>query len=271
MRFSVFFCICLLYAPFLFTPFSSLSAATTHNSALPSSCPQLSQIDPKLIQSGLVKWLPDGDTIHTAKGYKLRLLHINTPEINPTSAKVAEPYARQAKKRLSDLIGSSQKIYWFYDQRKKDRYKRQLAFVFNQQGLLLNAALVAEGLAHTLVILPNQRYWSCINDSQNQARQRSIGIWSNEYFSAEQASKLKVKRGSRLVKGKITKIVITKKYQWLILDGKLWVGIATKNRHYFKKYQAKFKQGQSVTLRGYIYQSYGKLRLKLSHPAMLLL
>lgn len=230
-------------------------------------CPDLSQIPLNQVKSANVRWLPDGDTIHTEKGAKLRLLHINTPETNAGNNQSAQAFAKKAQEKLSQLIGPSKKIYWLSDFKKKDKHGRDLALVFNQEGLFLNAALAEQGLAHSLIIPPNQTYWQCINQAQQQAYRKRLGIWSNPL---KKAGEIRSERGFYAVTGQISKIQNTKKYRWLILDNHLWVGISHENNHYFKQANKQMKVGQTLSLVGYVYDSYKKLRVKLNHPAMLL-
>jgi endonuclease YncB( thermonuclease family) len=237
--------------------------------ALPTSCPSLSSLKKAELHSAEVDWVPDGDTIHTKNGLKLRLLNINTPEINPTSKLAAEPFSKAAQKRLVALIGPSNKVFWITDKRKKDKYKRELAYVFNSAGLFINAQLASEGLAHSLVILPNQNYWLCISESEKQAFKNNRAIWSHSKFQPKTTSQVKPKQGFQLVSGKITQIINSKKNRWLILDQSLWVGIARKDFNNFNAEQLKLKIGDTITLRGYAYYSYEKLRMKLRHPAMI--
>ena len=252
--FSVFFIACC---------FSRLSLA-----GIGENCPQLSGLNKADIHSATVDWIPDGDTIHTKSGLKLRLLNINTPEINPTSNKPAEPFSKAAQKRLAELIDSSDKFFWIADKRKKDKYKRELAYVFNSEGLFLNAQLVSEGLAHTLVIPPNQAYWRCITESEKKAFKNKQGIWSHAKSKTIKAAQVKPNQGFQLVSGKITQIIDSKKNRWLVLDKYLWVGIARKDFKNFKAKKLEFKMGEIISLRGYAYKSYDKLRMKLRHPAM---
>ncbi len=241
--------------------------------ALPPSCPKLASLDQSKIKSAIVDWLPDGDTIHTKNAEKLRLLNINTPEINASKKhknKPSEPFAKAAKEALSQLIGKSNKIYWVTDVKSKDKYGRELALVFNESGVFLNAQLVLEGLAHSLVIPPNQLYWHCIRVAQTIARKANKGIWSVPFFQPKSVKQIKENSGPQLVSGKITEIINSKKYRWLVLDEVLWVGIKRQDFKYFAKDDLNYKVADEIILRGYPYQSHGKLRMKLQHPAMLL-
>lgn len=255
----------------VFFVISLLVSQTT--SALPLSCPQLSTLDKNSIKSANIDWIADGDTIYTTTGEKLRLLQIDTPELNASkkhSNKPAEPFAQAAKKELANLIGKSNKIFWITDTISKDKYGRTLAFVFNDAGLLLNAQLVLTGFAHTFVLPPNQIYWQCIKESENLAHQEKRGIWSHAFFQSKNVKQVKANQGWQLVKGKLTQIINSKKYRWLVLDDSLWVGINRNDFKYFEKAQLNYQLGDSITLRGYAYLSHGKMRMKLQHPAMVL-
>ncbi|MCW8879415.1 MAG: thermonuclease family protein [Kangiellaceae bacterium] len=256
--FSVFF-IALNLCLFLT---SSLSAE--------ESCPRLSDINPAHIDSDKVDWIPDGDTIHTEQGLKLRLLHINTPEINPKLEKPAEPFAISAQQELKRIIGDSKKISWTFDKKARDRYKRSLVHTFNQQGELLTAKLVEQGLAKILVIPPNDRYWRCLKSLESKAIKSKRGLWSLPTNSAKSAHQAKPNNGHQWIRGKISRVFETNKNRWMILDNSLWVGISKKRLKYFDTKFLSKQTGDTLSLTGYVYRSKGKLRIKLKHPAMLM-
>lgn len=230
-------------------------------------CPKLADMPQNRLKMATVEWIADGDTLHTTQGDKLRLLHINAPEINPKSKKPAEPLAIEAKLKLSQLAGKKQTIYWFNDSRKKDKFGRQLALIFNQRHQFINAELVSAGLAHTLVIPPNQRYWQCIKSAEQQAINGKLGIWADASFTS--ASQAKPNQGFQLVKGKISKIKDSRRFRWLILEDNLWVGIPKKQIPLFSHENSRMGVGDELRLRGYVYQAHGEKRVKLNHPAML--
>ena len=235
--------------------------------AEPEYCPQLSDIPQNKLKVATVEWIADGDTLHTTQGDKLRLLHINAPEINPKSKKPAEPLAIEAKLKLSQLAGKKQTIYWFNDSRQKDKFGRELALIFNHKRQFINAELVSAGLAQTLVIPPNQVYWQCIKSAEQQAINDKRGIWSGASFTS--ASQAKPNQGFQLVKGKISKIKDSRRYRWLILEDSLWVGLPRKQMSLFSDKKFKMNLGDEIKLRGYIYKAHGEKRVKLNHPAML--
>ncbi|WP_196138973.1 thermonuclease family protein [Aliikangiella sp. G2MR2-5] len=217
-----------------------------------------------------VKWLPDGDTIHTENGKKLRLLNIDTPEINANKDKPAEPFSVAAKERLEKLIGPPQTIYWQTDYQKKDRYGRILAHVFNQKGELLSAKLLEQGHARMLVIPPNDGYWQCLKAIENNAVKMKAGLWSVKANRAKSKNAILQKKGFQWVAGTITERYQSKKNLWFVLDDKLWVGLPNDRHSYFEKELLNKKVGDRLSLNGFVYQSHGKLRVKLKHPGMLM-
>ena len=232
-------------------------------------CPQLNDIAPNQLTTATVKWVVDGDTLHTEQGEKLRLLHINAPEINPKSTKPAEPYALDAKAKLRQLAGKGRTIYWLSDSRAQDKYGRTLALVFNDKQQFVNAELIAAGLAHTLVLPPNDKYWQCIKTAEIQAAKATAGIWSDKLTAFITPSQAKPKQGFQLIRGQISQIKDSRRYRWLILQQNLWVGIPRQRLDYFNLQAIQFKVGEQLAVRGYVYHSHGKKRLKLNHPAML--
>ena len=254
----------------LFSVFFIVSTLSFTAFANSKQCAEKSIIHGKGISSDIVDFIPDGDTIHTKNGTKIRLLNIDTPELNPTNSKPAEPFAQKAKDNLIQLIGKSKRIYWTTDNRKTDRYGRVLAHVFNQQGELLSGAQLEAGLASVLVIPPNDRYWQCLKSIEKEAIQSKKAIWSLTESYSKLASKIQKNSDFQWITGTITERSQTKNNLWLVLDDKVWVGIPNDRKRFFDREQIDKKVGEQLSLRGYIYESHGKLRIKLKHPAMLM-
>ncbi len=231
-------------------------------------CPQISNLTAPLGVRDHVQWVVDGDTIHTRTGRKLRLLHINAPEINPKKNKPAEYYANASRETLIKLAPKNSEIFLLYDQKLKDRYGRELALVFNAKGTLINLQLVKLGASSTMVVPPNEYLWHCFRKAQKLAQQNRVGLWSSSPQVIKSARNLTNERNFQWVSGKVSRVKDSNKYRWIILDDKLWVGIKRNDFQYFSESELKFKQGDSLTIGGYLYQSYGKLRVNLRHPAM---
>ena len=134
-------------------------------------------LSPVSAQSYRVAFVYDGDTILLQDGTKIRYLGIDTPEIDPENGN-DEPYSRDARDSNRKLV-DGKTVTLEYDQQRKDRYKRTLAYVFIEGGEMVNALMVKSGLAYVLSCRPNLRYRSYLINVQRQAIQERLGIWKN--------------------------------------------------------------------------------------------
>lgn len=93
------------------------------------------------MQRARVARIVDGDTLHVevdGRDETVRLFGINAPE-------VGQPCADEATARLRALAAGEVRL--LPDARDRDRYGRLLRYVYAPDGLSIDAALVAEGLA----------------------------------------------------------------------------------------------------------------------------
>jgi micrococcal nuclease len=115
----------------------------------------------------------DGDTAVLDGGEKVRLLGIDTPE-------KGEPFADSATAVLARLI-LHKAVRLQHDFRKRDNYGRLLAYIYVDDTLLVNSALVAEGLARVYLFpedITNQTIIDRLIAAQRQALAANRGIWS---------------------------------------------------------------------------------------------
>ncbi len=123
-----------------------------------------------LPKTGVVKWVIDGDTVVLQNGERVRYLGIDTPEItsNQVWAKEAWEYNRR--------LVAGKRIYLEYDQIKRDRYNRLLAFVWVGKEMI-NKKLVRKGLAYVYYIFPNEKYAKQLVRAQEEAMRDKVGLW----------------------------------------------------------------------------------------------
>ncbi len=235
-----------------------------------TNCQNFSQLQSGRLKQDKVKWVVDGDTIHTIGGKKLRLLHINSPELNPTSEKPAEYFATQSRQALLKLTPKGSTIFWVNDHESHDKYGRELALILDTRNRLVNLEMVKQGAASVLVVPPNQKLWRCFKAAQIGAEKRKLGIWGNTSNLAIAAKQLTTNHRFSWVSGKVTQRQLTRKYLWLVLDHNLWVGIKRKNFEEFAPRDLKITEGDTIKVGGYVFHSHGKLRMNLRHPAMLI-
>ena len=126
----------------------------------------------------------DGDTTYFMVGsqmIKVRYLLIDTPELSGN-----QPYAAQARDRLTQILSQAQTIEVAYDiGQKQDHYGRELMYVF-ADGLLVQEMLAGEGLAMVRYVTPpNTKYLDQVQAAQNRAKAAHLNIWSTEGFADE--------------------------------------------------------------------------------------
>lgn len=127
----------------------------------------IAQVIPQTF-TGKVTAIKDGDTIevlHDGKAVKIRLAHIDTPEMG-------QPYASNAKQFASNFC--FKKVVTVIQTDKPDRYGRLIAVV-HLDGKSLNSELVKAGLAwHFKKYSKDQTY----ADAEVEAKAQKIGLWS---------------------------------------------------------------------------------------------
>lgn len=123
-----------------------------------------------------LKRVIDGDTLLLESGETIRLLGINTPEIDSRFSE-AQPGGKAAKEWLQQTLKDS--VIWLeYDAEQFDKYQRRLAHVFLDSGEYLNAMLLRQGLAMLTLRPPNLRYSERLIRAQQQAEQAERGVWA---------------------------------------------------------------------------------------------
>lgn len=122
-----------------------------------------------------VRWVDDGDTIVLQDGRRVRYIGINAPEIEHEDRK-AEPLCNEAKS-LNKRLVYQKKVRLEFDQDKQDQYGRWLAYVFIEDGTLINARILAQGYAFYLYRRPNLTYNSVFFNSQRKAMSGKKGMW----------------------------------------------------------------------------------------------
>ncbi|MCP4682298.1 MAG: hypothetical protein GY864_08180 [Desulfobacterales bacterium] len=130
-----------------------------------------------------VKYVYDGDTIRLDNGEHIRYLGINAPEM-ARKDKTAEFLARPAREFNRKLVGNAL-VRLEYDQEKRDRYNRLLAFVFLENGDMVNALMVRKGFAHVMSKKKNLKYRDLLLDLQRKAMKERLGIWSAAFQGTE--------------------------------------------------------------------------------------
>ncbi len=135
---------------------------------------------PVLVPASVVR-VVDGDTIVCdvdGDEIKVRLIGIDTPEtVHPE--KEVEFYGKEASAYTTEML-DGQDIYLEYDVEPTDRYGRDLAYVWLEDGTLFNDLLVLEGYATVYTFPPNVKYVDRFTKSARLARERGAGLYAME-------------------------------------------------------------------------------------------
>ncbi len=125
----------------------------------------------------MVKRVSDGDTIVLENDEKIRYIGVNTPEIAHPD-KPGQSFGEEAKAFNKQLV-FKKKVRLESDSSKKDQYGRTLAYVFLEDGTMVNAKLIEEGYAHVLPCEYKCKYDSLLIKKQDSAMDAGKGMWKN--------------------------------------------------------------------------------------------
>lgn len=214
-----------------------------------------------------VKSISDGDTVLLANGRKLRLLGINTPELEH-GKKPDDAYAKAAKDRLSELLKlSDMQVQLKYGEQDKDRYGRLLAYTYLRDGRSVNATLLAEGLAVLVAIPPNLSGVECHLAIENRAKQQKLAIWSlPRYQGISIKALLKTDGGYYAVKGRITGVRQSKDRWWLNMGQQFELSLQKQDLADFGIDNPSQLKNRQVIVDGWISKRGKRYRLRLQHP-----
>lgn len=211
-----------------------------------------------------VKKVYDGDTILISDGRKIRLLGINTPEIEHAD-KVAQAGGDAARKWLTQqLLGTRVRLE--YDQQKRDKYKRHLAHIFTEQQLHINRELVRLGYASTNVFPPNVKYVTELLAAEQVAEGKQLGIWSYPEYKTKLAGELNKanKRGWQRIVGTVNGIKTTRKSSYLKLANHFDVRIKKDHQQYFDRLE--LLTGKTIEVRGWVNRYKKGFSMLVKHP-----
>lgn len=219
-----------------------------------------------------VAYVYDGDTVKLKGGRRVRFIGINTPEVGHND-KPVQPLAQAARTSLVRLLDENNHKLWLqHGKQQHDHYGRLLAHAFLENGENIATRLLRQGLATTSVIPPNIWGEHCYQQLENSARAARLGLWALDDYQSHDARSLPPDtRGFRIVKGRVTAIRRSRHNIWLDLDDSLTVQIPLKNLANFGTFDFDTLTNQVIEVRGWIRPDRNKSRLKVQHPAALVI
>lgn len=220
----------------------------------------------------------DGDTVETAAGDSIRLLGVDTPEIDWENNDF-EFYAEEAREfTLTNLV--DQKVGLEYDKEREDHYGRILAYIY-QDGQNFNQKLLQEGYATLMIVEPNDKYKSEFKKAAAEARESQKGLWSQirelekslPVISYQQAQSF---RGEKvIVEGKIIDTAATDSVNYLNFSkdyqNTLSLVIFNRNLSKFDYQPAEYFFGKKIKVVGEIEYYQGSPQIVVDDPHDLLI
>lgn len=118
----------------------------------------------------------DGDTIILDGNEKVRLIGVDTPEtVHPQ--KPVERCGKEAS-AFTRALAEGKRCRLEYDQQRKDKYGRTLAYVYLEDGTFLNAEIIKQGYGFAYVKFPF-KYMKEFRWLEREAREEGRGLWAS--------------------------------------------------------------------------------------------
>jgi len=117
----------------------------------------------------------DGNTILIEGGYSVRYIGVNAPGAG-MFRRPLEPFGREAAERNVELVEGKQ-VELEEDVTDVDSAGNLLRYVYVGD-VMVNEALLREGLARLAPFGPNRRYAGMLNLAEAEARQTPLNIWT---------------------------------------------------------------------------------------------
>ncbi|HTL48057.1 MAG TPA: thermonuclease family protein [Verrucomicrobiae bacterium] len=122
-----------------------------------------------------VRHVIDGDTFVLEDNQRVRLIGVDTPEIDhPRYNRPGEYYGEEARLYLKKRV-EGKDVRLENGPEGFDKYGRRLAYVY-EGGVLVNADLIALGFGEATRAFPHPRQAEFL-ELEEQARQKKAGLW----------------------------------------------------------------------------------------------
>lgn len=122
----------------------------------------------------------DGDTITIkldGKNETIRLIGLDTPETSDPRTGV-QCFGKEASAKLKSVIGTRVSIEKDAGEGERDKYDRLLAYVYSEEGLLLNKYLIEQGYAYEYTYDDPYKYQKEFKAAQVDAKAKQRGLWA---------------------------------------------------------------------------------------------
>ena len=121
-----------------------------------------------------VKEVTDGDTLLLTNGEYVCLIGLNTPETKHPQ-KPVERFVKEAYLFTKQMV-EGKEVRLEYDQTRKDRHGRILAYVYLLDGTFFNAEIIKQGYGFAYTKYPF-KYMEEFRQYEREAKEKRRGLW----------------------------------------------------------------------------------------------
>lgn len=214
-----------------------------------------------------IERVSDGDTIVLSDHRKVRLIGINTPELNARNPKL-KSHAIDAAKQLQQWLPSGESVWLFIGTEPHDRHGRQLAHVVRaHDDLAVAQQLLHQGLAAQSAVKPNTLCADHFAAMEKLAAEKKIGLWEDRTLLTIKAIDAnRDTAGFKLVNGVVSQVKHTNRYTEISIDNAFSVRV---RKNLASQLPLDDLPGQAIEVRGWIAKNKNKPYLWLQHKANL--
>ena len=158
---------------------SSDSTATTNSVAIGDG----------ISDTGVFIRAKDGDTYvikldSSGQEITVRLIGVDTPEsVAPNDYyKDNTAEGKDVSAIVKSKLCKGDRLTIEYDVQTEDKYGRTLAYLYTEDGKMIQDWLLENGYAQTMTIQPNSKYAEHFAEVQHTAAENKVGLW-NGYFN----------------------------------------------------------------------------------------
>ena len=155
--------------------FRPLTAATLLVAACHPGAPHEGRLQDRCVVERVI----DGDTVLCAGGTRVRLLLIDTPEMDQGE------FGAAAREALVALLPPLTSARVEHDVERLDRYGRTLAYLYLPDGRMANVEMARAGYAVAITYPPNVRHVDDVRAAVAEARAARRGLWAGSAFECE--------------------------------------------------------------------------------------
>ena len=196
------------------------------------------------VEKAYIERIVDGDTLHLQDGRKVRLVGIDTPELDYETGR-HQAYALEAKAYLSRLLDDF--VYLQQAKDSQDRYGRHLYYLFDKHRISLTSQLLSEGLGYRIAVPPNLAYQACFVEAEQFAKTTHKGLW-------QVLKPWHGEAGFSLAKFTVTSVSRNRGGWWLETKDGPVINLPNSGMDYWSPQKVFYLQGKRVEARGWQYQ-----------------